>query len=107
LGAGISATPSVHVGLAFIMPRGAFLMRPFYGWMMSLYVVLVWIASVHLGWHYALDGAVALLLAAVIWKVSDWVTGFCLNVQSQKIMPKTFATAAAFRAATPARSCPD
>jgi len=84
LGAGISAMPSVHVGLAFVMARGAFLLRPIYGKIMSVYVILIWIGSVHLGWHYALDGAVALLLVIPIWKFSGWLAGICLDVQRQE-----------------------
>jgi len=102
LGAGISAMPSVHVGLAYIMARGSFLIRPVYGRLMSLYVAVVWIASVHLGWHYALDGAVALVLAMAIWKVSDWLTEVCLNLQSRKMKPGILAPALAFKAAAPA-----
>jgi len=83
LGAGISAMPSVHVGLAFVMTRGAFLLRPIYGKLMSVYVALIWIASVHLGWHYALDGAVALLLAVPIWAIGGWLAGLCLDLQRQ------------------------
>ena len=91
LGAGISAMPSVHVGLAFVMARGAFLLRPLYGKIMSVYVVLIWIGSVHLGWHYALDGAVALLLVAPICKISGWLTGICLDAQRQRTALGAFA----------------
>jgi len=91
LGAGISAMPSVHVGLAFVMARGAFLLRPVYGKLMSIYVALIWIASVHLGWHYAFDGAVALLLVAPIWKISGWLAGICLDAQRQRAALGAFA----------------
>ena len=36
-----------------------------------VYAFLIWTASVHLGWHYALDGVLAALLTVVLW----WVTG--------------------------------
>jgi hypothetical protein len=85
LGAGISAMPSVHVGLAFVMARGAYLLRPLYGRIMMVYMAAIWIGSVHLGWHYALDGAVALLLVAPIWKISGWLARACLDVPRQRV----------------------
>jgi len=91
LGAGISAMPSVHVGLAFVMARGAYFLRPIYGRIMSIYVGLVWIASVHLGWHYAVDGAVALLLAILIWKISGWLVGVCFDFRRQAVPLGAFA----------------
>lgn len=65
------------------MARGAYMLRPVYGRIMSLYVVRI--ASVHLGWHYALDGAVALLLVLPIWKISGWLVAACLDDQKQKL----------------------
>jgi hypothetical protein len=85
LGAGISAMPSVHVGLAFVMARGAYLLRPVYGKIMMVYVAAIWIGSVHLGWHYALDGAIALLLVVPIWKISGRLAGICLDMQGQRV----------------------
>ena len=38
------------------------------GRLFSAYAVLIWIGSIHLGWHYAIDGVVAAVLTLSIWK---------------------------------------
>ena len=35
-----------------------------------LYAVAILVGSVHLGWHYAIDGYVAAIMVWVIWMVS-------------------------------------
>jgi PAP2 superfamily protein len=70
-GGGISAFPSLHVagtilGALAISERSRALGA--FAW---TYMVLVWIASIMLGWHYSLDGYVAVLGTAACW----WVAG--------------------------------
>jgi hypothetical protein len=67
IGGGISAMPSVHNGLAILFAFAAFGIDRRAGWIMSGYAGLIWIGSIHLGWHYAIDGLVALPLAWGIW----------------------------------------
>ena len=65
-GSGISAFPSVHVGMAML--NALFLAA----WSRRLaiagyaYVVLVTASSVYLGWHYAIDGYAAIVVTLVI-----------------------------------------
>jgi hypothetical protein len=66
-GAGISAMPSVHNGLAILFAFAAFRIGRKAGWAMTIYAVLIWIGSIHLGWHYAIDGIASLPLAWGIW----------------------------------------
>lgn len=70
LGMGISAMPSMHNAIALLyllavgsMGRG---LRAICG----IFTVIVFIGSVHLGWHYAVDGLLAFALVAVIWKAA-------------------------------------
>ncbi len=73
LGGGISAMPSMHIALAMLFALGAWrLSRPF-GVFMWGYAVLIWIGSIHLGWHYAIDGLVSALLAVAIWKATGYI----------------------------------
>lgn len=74
VGAGISAMPSVHNALAILFALAAFQVGPFVGRVMTGYAVLIWIGSIHLGWHYAIDGIVAALLTWLIWRFSGWAT---------------------------------
>ena len=71
LGVGISAMPSVHNGLAVLFALAAFRIDRRLGFAMALYAALIWMGSVYLGWHYAVDGLVAAVLVAGVW----WLTG--------------------------------
>lgn len=69
VGGGISAMPSVHNGLAFLFALAAFRLHRGIGWFVAGYAVLIWIGSIHLGWHYALDGLIAFVMTYAIWIV--------------------------------------
>ena len=66
-GGGISAMPSMHVAvslwLALVM-QAYFPRLQFLGW---AYFTVILIGSVHLGWHYAVDGIVASAIAIAAW----------------------------------------
>ena len=70
VGAGISAMPSVHNGLAFLFALAAFRINRNLGWLFAAYAVLIWIGSIHLGWHYAVDGIIGDALTYGIWRFS-------------------------------------
>jgi membrane-associated phospholipid phosphatase len=69
VGGGISAMPSVHNALAALFALAAFQLNRAAGWIAASYAALIWIGSIHLGWHYALDGVVAFALTYGIWIV--------------------------------------
>ena len=70
VGGGISAMPSVHNGLAALFALAAFRINRKAGWAMAFYAAAIWIGSIHLGWHYAIDGLAAFALAWGIWAVA-------------------------------------
>lgn len=67
LGTGISAFPSVHVGLA--MMHALFLreLNRTAGLIGFGYVAIVTMSSVYLGWHYAIDGYVSIIVVAALY----------------------------------------
>ncbi len=69
-GAGISAMPSMHVAMAVLFAllarEGARRLYPLF----ALFAVAILVGSVHLGWHYAIDGYVAAVMVWIIWRVS-------------------------------------
>ena len=71
VGAGISAMPSVHNALAILFAIAAGRVNKWLGAALAAYAVLIWIGSIHLGWHYAIDGILAAALTLGIW----WVAG--------------------------------
>lgn len=70
VGRGISAMPSVHNGLAVLFALAGFRLSKTAGVLLSAYAVLIWIGSIHLGWHYALDGIVAAAATIGIWRIA-------------------------------------
>jgi hypothetical protein len=78
LGGGISAMPSLHVAVALLV---FFLARAFHSrlaWLAAAYVVIILVGSVHLGWHYAIDGYVALIGGVLAWKSAGWLVRNCV-----------------------------
>jgi hypothetical protein len=64
---GISAMPSLHVGIAVLFALVAWsLSRPL-GVILAVYAVAIQIGSVVLAWHYAVDGYAGAALAIVSW----------------------------------------
>ncbi len=70
---GISAMPSVHVAMAVLFAIGGFQLHRFIGWAFIGYAAIIWIGSVHLGWHYMSDGLVSIILTFSLWKASKFI----------------------------------
>ena len=73
LGAGITAMPSMHVSMALLFWLG---LRGLSRWLSALFLIfliLILIGSVHLGYHYAVDGYVAIIATLAIWKFAGWL----------------------------------
>lgn len=73
LGKGISAMPSIHVATAVLFALTAWSANRLAGVVFTAYAVVVMIGSVHLAWHYALDGYVAALLTYLLWRAAGWL----------------------------------
>ncbi|MEM7120805.1 MAG: phosphatase PAP2 family protein [Pseudomonadota bacterium] len=69
-GSGISAVPSLHVA---IVTLNAFFVRELFGkwWgaLAWLFVAVISFSSVYLGWHYAIDAYISIILVAMIYWV--------------------------------------
>jgi membrane-associated phospholipid phosphatase len=75
IGRGISAMPSIHVATAVLLALFGWRYSRPAGIALTLFAVLIMIGSVHLGWHYALDGYAGALGAALVW----WLVGRLLG----------------------------
>jgi len=64
---GISAMPSMHVALPTLYVLVGFRTCRWLGWVFVAYLLAILIGSVHLGWHYAIDGYVSILAVWVVW----------------------------------------
>ena len=71
IGGGISAMPSLHVGISWLFVLVCRKANKRLAPIVMLYAGVIYFGSVHLGWHYALDGIVSILGVSAIW----WATG--------------------------------
>ncbi len=70
IGGGISALPSLHVAiaiLAVLVARDRFRRTRWPTVLATLYALVIFVGSVHLGWHYAIDGVVGAIGMLAIW----------------------------------------
>ncbi|WP_198037397.1 phosphatase PAP2 family protein [Mesorhizobium sp. LSJC285A00] len=75
IGNGISAFPSMHVALAFLNALFArHIGRVWFGLSIA-FLVIILVGSVHLGWHYAIDGEASIIGVVAIWWLSDRLVG--------------------------------
>jgi hypothetical protein len=72
LGSGISAMPSMHVSVAVLMALGMSRIHRIMGAVFWGFALMVQVGSVHLAWHYSIDGYLAAVLTVVIWKGTGW-----------------------------------
>ena len=69
---GISAMPSMHVGTSVLFALLGFASgNRWVGWLLSIFATLIFIGSIHLGWHYAIDGYAGAAVALFGW----WAAG--------------------------------
>lgn len=82
-GSGISAMPSVHVAMAVLLAILGWHTSKVLGVVLTLFAVLIQVGSVHLGWHYAIDGYFAGLLTWAIWLMSGWLADHSLGANGR------------------------
>lgn len=73
IGSGISAMPSMHISMAWLLFLFSRQVHRLAGWLMLVYALVIMVGSVHLGWHYSVDGYVSILTTSLLWiAVSAW-----------------------------------
>ena len=67
LGSGISAMPSMHIAVATLMALIGWRFGRTAGIVGTVYLAIIVAGSIHLGWHYALDGVAGAAGASLLW----------------------------------------
>jgi hypothetical protein len=65
----------MHIASTWIVTRFAFAVGRNAAIFGSLFLLVIFVGSIHLGWHYALDAYIAVFLAWLIWRAVDWTLG--------------------------------
>ncbi len=66
-GGGVSAMPSMHLSMATLCFLISAKESKWLGIFTFVILILIFISSIHLGWHYAVDCYVAIIITALIW----------------------------------------
>ncbi len=77
--ASISAMPSMHNTTSFLIAILAWQYNRKAGIIASLFALCIFLGSIHLAWHYALDAYIGFIVAGFSWwiggKITDWYMG--------------------------------
>jgi hypothetical protein len=73
-GSGISAFPSMHVAVATLFVLLAARVHTSCKWVAASYCGVIMFGSVHLGWHYAVDGYFSIAGTVLVWKSVGWAS---------------------------------
>jgi hypothetical protein len=86
LGGGIAAMPSMHVSMTLLTALGAWRLSRVAGAIAYASVAVIFLGSFHLGYHYAVDGLVAIAGTCGLW----WLAG----IWARRIVTRPEAAAA-------------
>ena len=68
---GISAMPSMHTAAALLFALAGWHLNRKLGIALFIFTGMILLGSVHLAWHYAIDGYAGIAIALIAW----WVSG--------------------------------
>jgi hypothetical protein len=74
-GSGISAFPSMHIANSTLFVLLANRISRSLTWAALGFLAVILFGSVHLGWHYAVDGYFSIAATVLIWKAVGWALG--------------------------------
>jgi len=69
---GISAMPRMHVAMVTLIALLGWRVHRLAGLLTTLFAIVIMIGSVHLAWHYAVDGYISAAGVVAIWHAVGW-----------------------------------
>ena len=88
---GISAMPSMHNASMLLLALASWQYNKRVGIGMFAMVGIIYIGSIHLGWHYALDAYAGYAVTLVVW----WLSGKIANWHESREVSRAYAQALA------------
>jgi hypothetical protein len=79
-GTGISAMPSMHIAMTTLFAIVGWKTNRVLGIAYIVFAVIILLGSVHLAWHYAIDGYVSTICVLVLW----WVVGKGMRIAERR-----------------------
>ena len=70
---GVSAMPSLHLGMVTLTAYWLAIEKRWTLYMTVPWVLLVWMSTIVLGWHYILDGAGGIMLGVICVWITQWI----------------------------------
>jgi hypothetical protein len=64
--------PSIHVAMPVLFALIGWSTQRWLGLLFLLYGLMVFLGSVHLGWHYAVDGYMSVCVMLLVWRAVGW-----------------------------------
>ena len=93
LGSGITAMPSMHVAIAFLYWLACREIDPKLGRAALVFLIVIWIGSVHTAYHYAVDGIVSGIAVLALWLLSKPVftiwDRFSMRTGGARVQPES------------------
>lgn len=87
--AGISAMPSMHIAIALLQVLLGFSVNRLIGWAYTVFAGVIFLGSIHLAWHYAIDAYASAVGVLVIWWASGrlalWWDGLTSSTDRRRI----------------------
>ncbi len=96
LGRGLTAMPSLHVAQAFLFFLAMRHKSRRLGVAFGIFALVILLGSVHLGYHYAVDGYVSIAATAAIW----WLAGKLATMRGLRAGFGSFSSIAIFCGST-------
>jgi hypothetical protein len=61
----------MHVAIPVLLAGTGWRIHRVAGWALTVFAVLILLGSVHLAWHYAVDGYVSIVAVPLLWWLVD------------------------------------
>lgn len=83
--------PSLHVGISFLVWLYAWRNSKALFWILSPFILSLWVSTVYLRFHYTVDCMAGFILAPLCYLLANWLYGRCADVIVSVPLPPGWA----------------